>query len=522
METEELDSRVCSRARLARDARFDGKFFIAVRSTRVYCRPICRSRSSRESGVRYFQTAAAAEEAGFRPCLRCRPECSPGSPVWAGTQNTVTRALRLINEDSLENGGVEGLAERVGVGARHLRRLFMRHLGTTPSGVARTNRLHFAKKLIDETRMPMTQVAIAAGFGCVRRFNATIRKRYKRTPMQIRRLAHQTRGMAVDEYIFNLHFRAPYDWQSMLNFLEARAISGVEMVDGGIYRRSISLSGSFGYFEVSFNESKSALSARLEMEDPRLLFPAIERIRGMFDVNADCAIVARTLKNDPMLAKQVEKWPGLRVPGCWDGFELTIWAILAEEATVAAATALAGRLAQRLGRRFSGARGLTHIFPSAEVLSEANLRRVGLPPERAETICKFARAVCAGRIDFQCAGDSDSLLDKLRQVPGIGEWAVQYVAMRALREPDAFPNDVNLLRSMNLNSARELKKRWEIWRPWRAYAAMYLWKGVERLPHRNQHARTNGVRLGKRRMLSSQTMLRVATSDTARTTPQCD
>src|SRR5580700_8809031 len=234
-----LDREMCSRARLARDARFDGRFYIAVLSTRIYCRPICPSRTSKEENVRYYPTAAAAAEAGFRPCLRCRPECSPGTPASFGTSNTVSRALRLIGETGLEDGGLELLAERLGIGSRHLRRLFLRYLGATPSAVAQTRRLHFAKKLIDESKLPMTQVAFAAGFGSVRRFNENIRKTYHRTPTQIRALVRQPRVQPENQYVFRLRFRPPYNWKGMLTFLSERAVPGVEMVEGGSYRRSI-------------------------------------------------------------------------------------------------------------------------------------------------------------------------------------------------------------------------------------------------------------------------------------------
>src|SRR5437870_6277383 len=243
----ELDWQVCSRARLSRDARFDGKFFIGVRGSGVYCRSICPAPTAKEKNVRYFPTAAAAAEAGFRPCLRCRPECSPGTAAWAGTSNTVSRALRLISESGLEDGGVEVLAERLGVGSRHLRRLFLRHLGATPSAVAQTRRLHFAKKLIDETSLPMNQVALASGFGCVRRFNASIRKVYHRTPTQIRRLVRQKIVQPENQYLFRLRFRSPYDWQAMRAFLRPRATPGVEAVELGSYRRSISLDGDHGF-----------------------------------------------------------------------------------------------------------------------------------------------------------------------------------------------------------------------------------------------------------------------------------
>ena len=238
-----LDWQICSRARLSRDPRFDGKFFIGVVGSRVYCRSICPAPTAKEKNVRYFATAAAAAEAGFRPCLRCRPECSPGTPAWMGTSNTVSRALRLIGESGLEDGGVEVLAARLGVGSRHLRRLFLKHLGATPTAVAYTRRMHFAKKLIDETSLPMTQIALASGFGSVRRFNAGIRKVYHRTPTQIRRIARQRQVNPENQYLFRLRFRPPYDWQGMLAFLGPRAIPGVEAVEDGRYRRSISLNG---------------------------------------------------------------------------------------------------------------------------------------------------------------------------------------------------------------------------------------------------------------------------------------
>src|SRR5262249_9623203 len=243
-----LDFQVCSRARLSRDARFDGKFFIAVLGSGVYCRPICPAPTAKEKNVRYYPTAAAAAEAGFRPCLRCRPECSPGTPAWLGTPSTVSRALRLIGENALGDGSVEELAERLGVGSRHLRRLFLKHLGATPSAVAQTQRLHFAKKLIDETSLPMGDVALAAGYGCVRRFNAAVSRVYRRTPTDIRRVAQHARALPQDHYLFRLGYRPPYHWQAMLAFLTPRATPGVEHVEADRYSRSIFVDGNAGWF----------------------------------------------------------------------------------------------------------------------------------------------------------------------------------------------------------------------------------------------------------------------------------
>jgi len=471
-----LDWQVCSRARLSRDARFDGKFFIGVLTSRVYCRSICPAPTAKEKNVRYYPSAAAAAEAGFRPCLRCRPECSPGTPAWLGTSNTVSRALRLIDESALEDGGVEVLAERLGVGSRHLRRLFLRHLGATPSAVAQTRRLDFAKKLIDETRLSMTQIALASGFGCVRRFNAGIRKVYHRTPTQIRRLARQTSIQPENQYLFRLRFRPPYDWNGMLAFLAPRATPGVEVVELGSYRRSISLHGNHGCIEVSLDEENDALSVRVQFGDPRSLFLITERIRAMFDLNADWADIVQSLRTEPVLANRVKAEPGLRVPGCWNGFELATRAILGQQVSVKGATTLAGRMVRTFGQPFHGAIGLTYLFPTAEVLSKAKLASIGLPRARAETIQALARAVCDGRISFEGVVDSADFLTRLCEIPGIGKWTAQYVAMRALGEPDAFPcSDLGLLHVLNLGSPRELEQRGEAWRPWRAYAAMYLW-----------------------------------------------
>lgn len=470
-----IDLKIFSRARLSRDPRFDGKFFIGVRGSGVYCRPICPSPTAKEKNVRYFLTTAAAAEAGFRPCLRCRPECSPGTPAWIGTPNTVSRALRLIAESGLEDG-VEGLAEQLGVGSRHLRRLFVRHLGATPIAVAQTHRLQFAKSLIDQTRLPMQEIAIASGFGCVRRFNAAIQKTYRRTPSQVRRLSHQASVLPENEYFFRLRYRPPYDWNGMLEFLEPRVIPGVEEVENGTYRRSISFCGCEGHFEVSHDEANHSLNVRVQFGDPKALYFIIERIRTMFDLNADWIAIARTLTADPALAPKVKANPGLRVPGCWNGFELGVRAILGQQVTVKGATTLAGRLASKFGQPLNPSHGLTHIFPQPQILAEAEIASIGLPKARAQTIQDFARFVIKQRISFE-GMPSLASPHRLCAIPGFGEWTTQYIAMRALGDPDALPSgDLGLLRGLGLKNRRELERRAEVWRPWRAYAAMYIWK----------------------------------------------
>jgi AraC family transcriptional regulator of adaptative response / DNA-3-methyladenine glycosylase II len=470
-----IDRQAFRRARMARDARFDGKFFVGVLSTKIYCRPSCPVPTVKDSNVRYFPTAAAAAEAGFRPCLRCRPECSPGTPAWSGTPSTVSRALRLIAESGLDEGGVEGLAEQMGVGPRHLRRLFVKHLGATPTAVARTHRLHFAKKLIDETTLPMNQLALASGFGCVRRFNGTIFNTYRRTPTEIRRFARLKGVQTQNQYVFRLNFRPPYHWNGMLAFLEARATPGVEIVHDDRYGRSISIKGEHGYFEISPETGLPALRVRVQFGNPCSLFLIIERIRRMFDLNADWMAIAATLRTDPLLADLAKAKPGLRLPGGWDGFELAVRAILGQQVTVKAATTFAGRMVKTFGREFS-AGSATHLFPTPEILAAADLTQIGLTRARATSIQGLARAVSRGDISFDGVVNPDVLLAQLREIPGIGEWTAQYVAMRALGEPDAFPaGDIALLRKLGLRHSQQLEERAEAWRPWRAYAAIYLW-----------------------------------------------
>jgi AraC family transcriptional regulator of adaptative response / DNA-3-methyladenine glycosylase II len=317
---------------------------------------------------------------------------------------------------------------------------------------------------------------MASGFGCTRRFNAAMRKVYHRTPTQIRAIARQTSVEPDNQYLFRLRYRPPYNWDGMLGFLGPRATPGVEVVEHGRYRRSIALKGKQGYFEVSLDKGHDTLAVRVQFEDPGSLFLIIERIRAMFDLNADWASIVPILESDPLLAERVEMEPGLRVPGCWNGFELATRAILGQQVSVKAATNLAGRIARAFGQPFSGNGGLSHLFPTAKVLAEANVASIGMPKARAETIRTLARAVCDGHIRFEGCVDAPALVARLCEIAGIGNWTAQYVAMRALMEPDAFPSgDLGLLHATELGSWRELERRSENWRPWRAYAAMYLW-----------------------------------------------
>jgi AraC family transcriptional regulator of adaptative response / DNA-3-methyladenine glycosylase II len=460
----DLDRHVCDRARRSRDPRFDGRFFIAVTTTGIYCRPICPARAPKDEHVRYFPSAAAAEAAGFRPCLRCRPEASPGTPAWVGTSGIVSRALRLIGEGALDGEGVEKLAERLGVTSRHLRRLFLQHLGAAPMDVALTRRVHSAKKLLDETAVPFSDVAFAAGFKSVRRFNAQIRRTYARTPTQLRRLARQKNSAEPESYHFRLAYRPPYDWEALLAFLKARATPGVEVVDGRGYGRTIALDGKSGWIRVSRDDGKTALALEVRFPDPRGLLFIVERVRRMFDVGADPAIIGKQLSSDPLMRRSLAAHPGIRVPGAWCGFELTVRAILGQQVSVQAATTIAGRVAARFGSPLDGRDTLDRLFPTPAQLVNAPLEAAGVMPARADAIRTLAKNVAGG-------------VEGLTGVRGIGDWTREYVSMRALGEPDAFPRgDLILQRMAGARTARELELRSQVWRPWRAYAVMLLWQ----------------------------------------------
>ena len=476
-----LDREICERARRSRDPRFDGRFFIGVTSTGIYCRPICPAPTPKEANVRYYPSAAAAAEAGFRPCLRCRPESSPGTPAWVGSSTTVSRALRLIEEDGLSDSSLEDLAARLGIGSRQLRRLFLKHLGATPVAVVQTRRLHFAKTLIDETDLPFTQAALASGFGSVRRFNASFQGLYGRTPTELRKLARRAGVSRSERYHFRLPFRPPYDWEALLAFLASRAIPGVEEIDSETYRRTIALDGKCGHIEVRMSPRGDALDLRIDFPEARSLILIVERMRRLFDLRADPAQILAEFEKDPLLAKRVKLRPGLRVPGAWDGFELAVRAILGQQVSVKGASTLAGRLVQAFGTPLDCGGGLTHIFPTSAALAAANYAAIGLTVARAEAIRQLALATHRGEIVFAGVVDPSRFMQRLRTLPGIGEWTAQYIAMRALSEPDAFPaGDLWLLRASGSAGPKQLEKLAEAWRPWRAYAAMHLWQTEEK------------------------------------------
>jgi AraC family transcriptional regulator, regulatory protein of adaptative response / DNA-3-methyladenine glycosylase II len=481
------DKETCYRALESRDPRFDGLIYVGIKSTGIYCRPVCPARTAKYENCTFYGSAAAAQEAGYRPCLRCRPETAPEFASWRGTSNTVSRALALIAEGALDGEvqSVDALAERLGVGERQLRRLFLQHLGASPIAVAQTRRVLFAKHLIHDTHMPMAEVARASGFGSLRRFNEVFQNLFHRPPSALRRKSSTTRPDAGAGILLRVRYRPPYDWESMLRFLEARAIPGVELVEKGCYRRTVEIGGSVGSIAVTHLPRQQSLGVTIHFTHVQSLPAIINRVRRLFDTGADIETIDQHLSHDPHLAPWVALRPGLRAPGGWDGFELAVRAVLGQQISVAAARRLAGQLVARYGKPLpedsAHHPGLTHTFPAAERLASAEPIGLGMPASRLKTLKALARAAANDTSLFRPFRTIEEAIVRLRAIPGIGEWTAQYIALRAIREMDAFPaSDVGLLRGAAKvdgapASPASLLDRAESWKPWRAYAAQHLW-----------------------------------------------
>jgi len=472
---------VCYRALATRDIRFDGRLFVGIKTTGIYCRPICPARSAKSQNCVFFSSAAAAQSAGFRPCLRCRPEISPDAAAWRGTSNTVSRALSLIAEGGFDGDeSVGALAARLGVGERQLRRLFDKHLGAPPIAVALTRRILFAKQLIQDSELKMSAIAEAAGFGSVRRFNDAFRKLYGRAPRELRvRRAVDNSSIRV-----RLGYRPPYDWDAMIAFLGVRAVEGVERVESDLYARTIEIGGEFGSIRVS--PGRGTLDAAIRFPNVRALLGIVARLRRLFDLDADVETIGAHLSADAALKPLIAKRPGLRTPGGWDGFELAVRAILGQQVSVTAARKLAGRLVARtspvLSPDVTGDERLTMIFPAAARAAGADLSTMGMPAARIAALQSLARTAAGDPTLLDPIGTYEEAVERLLTLPGFGPWTAQYWALRALRDSDAFPAaDVALLRSPVVASQgkrptpKALLARAEAWRPWRAYAAQHLW-----------------------------------------------
>lgn len=475
-----IDDDSCYRALVARDARFDGVFFVGVKSTGIYCRPVCTAKTPGRGRCRFFASAALAERAGFRPCLRCRPELAPGQAPIDSARTIARAAAARIEGGALNSGSLEDLAGSLGLSSRQLRRAMRRELGVSPIELAQTSRLLLAKRLIAETQLSMTHIALAAGFDSVRRFNALFRSHYRLTPSTLRRSA--THGVPDGCLRLTLAFRPPLDWEALLKFLEARAIPGIECVTGGAYHRTVGIRDHRGWLRVSPVASRHLLAVELATELAPALASILMRLRSLFDLDARPDIIAAHLAGDKLLGPLVKRRPGLRVPGAFNTFELGMRAILGQQVSVRGASTLAGRFAERLGEAVATPMAcLNRISPTAESISKASVRTLaglGLPHARAESLWNFSRAVAMQEIDLEPGMDPIATMARLTELPGIGPWTADYIAMRALRWPDAFPaGDLGLKKAARL-SPQELKSAAEFWRPWRAYAAMHLWESL--------------------------------------------
>ncbi len=477
-----LDSDICYRALSARDPRFDGLFFVGVTTTRIYCRPICPARTPGRDRCQFFPSAAAAEQARFRPCLRCRPELAPGNaPVDAVGRTARLAAVRIGAGVMNDDGTLETLAEEMGVSSRHLRRVLQQELGVSPVELAQTHRLLLAKQLLTETSLPIIDVAFASGFASVRRFNALFRSRYRLTPRDLRR--SNGKGTQDESIRLTLAYRPPLDWDTMLHFLEGRAVASVEAVVGRAYLRTVELDGLRGWVKVEPAPGRNALRVEVPISLAGALPHLLAKLRNLFDLDARPDVIANHLGRDPHLAEGVSSRPGLRVPGAFNGFELAVRAVLGQQVSVRAATTLSCRFAAAFGEPIDTPYpALSRLSPTPARVASAGVNELtglGLVSARAECIRGLARAVSERRVSLETGPDPVACIDQLVALPGIGAWTAHYIAMRVLRWPDAFPHsDLGLRKALGGRAPREVLALAEGWRPWRSYAAMHLWNGT--------------------------------------------
>jgi AraC family transcriptional regulator, regulatory protein of adaptative response / DNA-3-methyladenine glycosylase II len=507
------DFDTCYQAMQSRDPRFDGWFYVAVSSTGIYCRPSCPAMTPQRRHVSFYPTAAAAQVAGYRACLRCRPDASPGSPEWDLRANAAGRAMRLIADGVVDREGVEGLARRLAYSPRQLRRLLQAELGAGPLGLARAQRAHTARLLIETTGLPFAEVAFAAGFTSLRQFNDTVRAVFALTPTEMRRRAHararkrtpsrRRSCIASVEYLarserlmpgltsvhLRLPHRTPLDADGLLAFFAQRAIPGVEEVSSGTYRRTVRLPGGIGIVELT--PVPGHVAAAVYLTDLRDLGAAVGRCRALLDLDADPRAVDAVLGTDPLLAPLVLHAPGKRVPGAAGGFEIAVRAVLGQQVSVSSARGTAARIVSSLGEPLAQSfDSLTRVFPTAQALLDCDDSLLPVPASRRQTIRELARRTTAGELDLDAGADRDETRRRLMEVPGVGPWTTEYVSMRALADTDAFPaTDLGVLRGLaalrapaagaaapaRAASASALAERW---RPWRAYAVMHLWAGA--------------------------------------------
>ena len=447
---------------MSRDPRFDGRFFTAVVTTGIYCRPVCPARPPARENVRYFPSAAAAQAAGYRPCLRCRPEAARRLPEWTVGSETVVRALRMIDAGYLDDHGVEDLAAQLGFTCRHLNRIFRSEVGETPASLGRAHRVQLAKRLIDAGDLRLSEVAMHAGYGSVRRFNDEMKAVFGCPPSRLRRRGASRQAKPLK---LRLAVRKPYNADWVFGYLAKRTLEGVEVVRGLSYRRRLN-GPAAGWLEMRWEDG--GLVATIPPALQVTLGEVVRRARRLFDLDADSAAIDAHLSGDGLLGPRVRAAPGLRIPGAWDGFETAVRAVLGQQVSVARATRLAAMLMDRFG---DGA------FPSPAALADANPAEIGLPGRRGEAIRRLAAGVAAGSLQLDECVDSGKLREQLCGLPGIGSWTASYVALRVAKDPDAFPeSDWGVLKALGTTAAGA-RRRAKAWAPWRGYALMYLWHG---------------------------------------------
>lgn len=478
------DIRALYTAFAAHDSRFDGVFYVGVTSTGIYCRPVCTARTPKAANCRFFDSAVAAEKANFRPCLRCRPELAPGNAPVDDAHRIASLIAHRIDEGMLDDGaGLESIAARFGWSSRQIRRMLQRELGVSPMDLVLTRRLLLAKQLLTETVLPISEIAFASGFASVRRFNDAFNGRYGIAPTQFRKATPDARSAAApgDTFTLRLAYRPPLDWGAMLAFLGARAMRGVEAIDGEAYRRTVRLGGHTGWVTVRRAPAKQTLLVELPHALTPVLPALLGRLRHLFDLSARPDVIAAHLARDPMLADSVVRHPGLRVPGAFDGFELAVRAIVGQQITVKAATTIAGRFAAALGEAIETPQaGLDRLAPTAARVARArvdDIAALGIVRARAESIVALAREMAAGRLVLEPGAQPGESIARLTALRGVGPWTAQYIAMRATRWPDAFPKeDIAARRALGGVSAAAAEAASQAWRPWRSYALLHLWQ----------------------------------------------
>lgn len=481
----EIDDTAAYRALTARDRRFDGVFFVGVSSTGVYCRPVCPAKTPRSENCRFFSSAECAEKSGYRPCLRCRPELAPGNAPVDQSGRIAGRLVRRLHEVNWDEGGLEEVAGEFGMSSRHLRRVVKAELGVSPVELLQTRRLLLAKQLLTDTRLPVTEIAFASGFSSLRRFNDAFLSQYRMSPTRLRKGLAGTAGLesGMLTSTLQLAYRPPYDWDGVLDFLRGRSIRGVERVEGGSYCRTVRLGIHQGWVKVSHVPQRNAIQVEFSHTLTAVLPTLLARVREVFDLDARPDLIAGHLGGDPILKNAVAANPGLRVPGAFDGFELAFRAILGQQITVKAATTLAGRFAERFGdpieTPFPELNRLSPEPAAVSVSTTNEIAKLGIVSMRAATLLTMARAFDTGELKLRPGADPETTIRRLVTMPGIGPWTAHYIAMRALRWPDAFPKeDIAVRKSLGGVTASQAERLSQPWRPWRGYAVLHLWRAT--------------------------------------------